>query len=162
MVIGWLISVIFNNCSFHICGSRQWSVTLKVWDICHLAETLIGITPRILVGGCKARLIHVQGSVPRTPKERGRGVACQLQRWRCSSLRRATLPPALPTHPHGGGWLHLTPTVPVHETLEQRRRTRGSRSMVRGKSPLLSEPSASRLCNEGSGLASGKRHYTSE
>ena len=162
MVIGWLISVIFNNCSFNICGSRQWSMTLKVWDICHFAETLIGITPGILGGGHKARFIHVQGSVSRIPKERGRGVACQLQRWRCSSLRRATLPPALPTHPHGGGWLHLTPTVPVHETLEQRRRTRGSRSTVRGRSPLLSEPSASHLCNEGSGLASGKRHYTSE
>ena len=86
MVIGWFISVIFNNCSFHICGSRQWSVTLKVWDICHFAETLIGITPGILGGRHKARLIHVQGSVSRAPKERGWGVACQLQRWRCSSL----------------------------------------------------------------------------
>lgn len=129
MVSGWLISAIFNIGSFRICGSRQWSVTLKVWDICHFAETLIGITPGILGGRHKARLIHVRGSVFRTPKEKGRGVACQLQRWHCCSLHRATLPPALPTCPHGGGWLPLTPTVPVHETLEQRRRTRGSCSV---------------------------------
>ena len=55
MASGWLISVILNINSFHFCGSRHWSMTLKVWEICHFAETLIGITPGILGGGHKAR-----------------------------------------------------------------------------------------------------------